>query len=796
MSKPAIEFYEFGPFRLDPVRRLLLKGTEPVSVTSKVFDTLLALLESSGEVLEKDELMERVWGDTIVEEASIAQNIFVLRKALGERANEHQYVVTVPGRGYRFVASVNEVRSNGDGPGELERIADTAPSKDGEARDDTLADVLTEIKGIKQESEAHPKVVYSVQTDASQHAKAARGSGPAELQSTQVESDHIDKGTPARKTSSAEYLVSEIKQHRMGLLVTFAILLGVVALSYGVYRFAAPHGSNAHFQNLNKMKFTPLTTVGSAIDATVSPDGRLIVFVQLENGEYSLWTKAVATDSAIQIVPPTEAIGMGKTTFSPDGNYVYYSVTETSGPEVIYQVKVLGGTPKKVLTKDFASPITFSPDGKQFAFVGDCGETQLTIVNTDGTGERILARGSRNESFSGGGPSWSPDGKIIATGAFVAGSTARQVVMVGVAVKNGEVKPLSQQSWNNLGRVEWFRDGSGLVLTAQEKPADKSQLWQLSYPGGEVRRITNDLDDYGPVSLTTDSGALVTTRARKSSNIWVVPNGDASQARQLTSRGEAREGAAGVAWTPEGSIVYSSKAAGGVYSNIWVMSADGSNPRQLTDAPANDWFPAVSPDGRYIVFSSNLSGKFNLWRMDMNGGNLEQLTNGLAAYAPDFSPDGRWVACMFKDHGEMSIWKFPVDGGSPVQLNETSAAVPTISSDGKLIAYDTYDAQAEKKTKAVIISSESGAPVKVLDYTPLWNTGLQWSPDDSSIIYINLRQGGANLWRLPLDGSPAQQLTAFKSEQIFSFHFTHDGRQLVCARGTTTSDVVMISETK
>jgi Tol biopolymer transport system component len=151
---------------------------------------------------------------------------------------------------------------------------------------------------------------------------------------------------------------------------------------------------------------------------------------------------------------------------------------------------------------------------------------------------------------------------------------------------------------------------------------------------------------------------------------------------------------------------------------------------------------------------------------------------------------------MFGSQGKMSIWKVPVDGSSPVQLTETHGATPTFSSDGKLIAYDAYDERAEKKTKVVIIPSEGGAPVRVLDYTPLWNTGLQWSPDDSSIIYTNLRQGGANLWRLPLDGSPAQQLTDFKSEQIFNFEFTLDGHQLVCARGTITSDVVMIGDLK
>lgn len=109
MAKPAGQLYEFGSFRLDASRHLLWRNGEPVHLTSKCFDILLALTESSGAVLSKDELMQRVWPDSFVEESNLTYNISVLRKALGERADEHRYIVTVPGRGYQFVAGVSEV---------------------------------------------------------------------------------------------------------------------------------------------------------------------------------------------------------------------------------------------------------------------------------------------------------------------------------------------------------------------------------------------------------------------------------------------------------------------------------------------------------------------------------------------------------------------------------------------------------------------------------------------------------------------------------------------------------------
>jgi DNA-binding winged helix-turn-helix (wHTH) protein len=102
MTKLAEYSYEFGPFRIDAVKRLLLRDGELVSLTPKCFEMLLALVESGGEVIGKNKLIERVWPDSFVEEGNLTYNISMLRKALGERASEHQYIVTVPGRGYRL----------------------------------------------------------------------------------------------------------------------------------------------------------------------------------------------------------------------------------------------------------------------------------------------------------------------------------------------------------------------------------------------------------------------------------------------------------------------------------------------------------------------------------------------------------------------------------------------------------------------------------------------------------------------------------------------------------------------
>lgn len=113
MNESPGQLYAFGPFHLDAVRRVLRRDSELVALKPKVCELLLVLIEQRDRVMDKDELMQRLWPDTAVEENNLTVNMSALRKALGESASEHRYIVTVPGRGYRFVASVKEMKEGG-----------------------------------------------------------------------------------------------------------------------------------------------------------------------------------------------------------------------------------------------------------------------------------------------------------------------------------------------------------------------------------------------------------------------------------------------------------------------------------------------------------------------------------------------------------------------------------------------------------------------------------------------------------------------------------------------------------
>src|SRR5215213_3699423 len=108
MGDTRRHIYEFGPFRVDVPRRLLLREGVPLRLPAKAFEILLVLIEEQGRVVEKDELLRRVWPDAVVEENNLTVNVSALRKSLGESPQEHRYLLTVPGHGYQFVADVRE----------------------------------------------------------------------------------------------------------------------------------------------------------------------------------------------------------------------------------------------------------------------------------------------------------------------------------------------------------------------------------------------------------------------------------------------------------------------------------------------------------------------------------------------------------------------------------------------------------------------------------------------------------------------------------------------------------------
>ena len=589
----------------------------------------------------------------------------------------------------------------------------------------------------------------------------------------------------------------------IGGLVIAALLVG--GLSYGIYKWVAPQGKTG--TSFQPAKLQRLTTSGRASDAAISPDGKYVAHVKSDAGQRSLWLRQVATTSDTQIVPPSPLNYYG-VTFSKDGDYIFYVQGEPNNPgtRTVYQVAVLGGASRKVI-ENVNSPISLSPDGERLAFMrgsstqaSSSDRTALIVANVDGTGEREVAvRKLIDGAYSNGGPSWSPDGKRLASSVTV-GPPSEAVggnIVVEVQVESGAERAITSEKWPpgaglGTGGVAWLADGSGLIVIAPEQGTFSVQLWHISYPGGEVRKVTNDLNNYNRLSVTADSSALVTVQTEGEMNLWVAPQGDSDRVTQISS--SRSDGQLGMSWMPGGKIVYASRGSG--FFDIWSIEQDGKNQKQLTANAGANYYPWATPDGRYIVFTSTRARSTrSIWRMDPDGGNLKQLTEGPGDVFPQSSPDGRWVVFVSTRSGLVRVWKVSIDGGDPVQLTDKWTQNPTVSPDGSLVACFYREDQPNAPVKVAIISFAGGELVRLLDVprSVTGPAGLRWTPDGRALTFIDTTGGVSNIWSLPLDGSPPKQLTDFKTDQIFWFDFSRDG-QLALSRGKQTSDVILIRD--
>ena len=669
-------------------------------------------------------------------------------------------------------------------PQALEWIVAEAMTKDLDERCQTAKEMLGKLKRLKQRIELGDSNLLSLPPRLSTAGDAVS----ATTQPAAVVSTH--------EISSVEFVSSKISKHKKIAAAAITLCLMVASVvGYALYQlFTRP-------KEFGPVRMTALTTGGKINtddingQLSISPDGKYVVCAANDNKQQaSLWLRQVSTNSLVRIVPPENG-GYLATTFSPDGEMIYYvAVLERNNfVPTLYRVPVLGGTPGKVLDRVF-SAIAFSHDGSQFAFVRRNQEDMaLLVANTDGSGEpRTIAVLKQPNGFSTSGPSWSPDGKRIACGMFH-GTGAGYSTIVEVPIEGGVPQTMGSQKWAIVGRVLWVADGSGLIMAAQpEFSSIGTQIWFLPASGGEARRITNDLNGYGDVSLglTADSGTIATIQQVNTSGIWITqPGQDQSQAQQVVKTNLPET----VRWTADGKLVYAVRI--GENWDIWIANGDGSDGKQLTADPFIDQQPSACANGQYIVFQSNRSRSRNIWRMNADGTNQKQLTDGnfVDAY-PVCSADGRFVVFMSGRSGTWAIWKVGMDGGAPVQLTNHTSESPMISPDGKSIAYYYTDEQANSQPKISIIPFEGGAPLKTVDLPrSVQPISFAWMPDGKSIAYLDNSSGILNVWSKPIDGSAPKQLTNFKSEFVNSFSISHDGR-IAVYRFSATRDIVLIKD--
>jgi eukaryotic-like serine/threonine-protein kinase len=681
-------------------------------------------------------------------------------------------------------------------PVELERIVRKALRKSADERYQIVKEMAIDLRSLRRDMELDLQLERSVAPSrtgaggatAVQYGKVATGKDRI-LDTAELEDSRL---TTARETSRIGSWPI-----RIGLIVLGTLLLAGAA--FGIYKiFQRTETKAAPFQRINVSK---LTTSGTALFASISPDGKYVAYVRSEGGKQSLWLRQVESAGQLEIVPPTEGLYYGLL-FSPEGNFIYYGYAPNSDSAVdIYKVPVLGmgANPVKVNPRD--GPAKLSHDGKRIAFVRHDHEKRtdsIVVANADGSNEQTLVSQKWPDQFVWDWvttPVWTPDDQRLNLPLVKSDSRGFYVTIYEVRVSDRAENTiaLSPQRFEQPGQLHLLSDASGVIMSAKAQGASFSQIWYLGRDGS-AKTITNDLSDYRGVTLTANSKSFITIQTQTLSNIWLAPKDDTTHAAQITS-GVGRY--FDLSWASDGKILYASDASGS--ADIFEMATNGGAVKQLTSGMNRNYAPDVSPDNRFIVLHSNRSGIFQIWRMDRDGSNPVQLTTGNSeSNWPQFSADSRSVIYQHFESGVSgTLWRVPVEGGPPQKIVEGFAVRPALSPDGKWLGFWHNEGQANARWRLGVMALEGERQVKFFDVSPTvqvqWDTMVRWGSDSRSLTYLDHRRGIDNLWAQSIDGGPPKQLTNFTESAIFSFDWSREG-QLVASRGVLTTDVVLISD--
>lgn len=723
--------YMFDGFRLDGDRMLLYRGELPTALPPKAVETLAVLVRNRGEIVCKDELIDAIWKGSVVEESNLTQYLYLIRKTLGVRADGRPYIETLRKRGYRF---------DSDTFG-LEILPSAVDAK-----------IESTFSGASGDVHAFDR--------------------------------HSEIGEPASATQSSRRMFAIVAGVQAALLVM--VVGAVVWFNSGAAVVKEKEG---------QVELLRLTDGIEVIDAAVSPDGKYFAYTEVDGARSRMWVQQTGQTNRQEVLPWTERI-VGPKTFSPDSQNIYYIEWDTANGSSLFRVPTFGGSPVKVVS-GLIGTASFSADGQKFAFYRyEKAEklSQIVIRETGGTGAEKVVFAWKDEA-PGANVAMSPDGKRIAFTSLSFRDLGGNCGFYIIEVNDPKVESLSKEKWEGCGRIAWRPDGSGIYSIAT-KDGDgystrRDQLYFISYPDGQSRRVTVDGVRHQLTSLSvTENNSVLVVPYNRVSQIWAMdPNGDVRTAYQIT-KGMA-DGRAGIAPMADGRVAYIGRT--GENLSIWTMNADGSDHTQLITEPQFMEELRAGGDGRFLFFSVPRGRQNDLYRINTDGTDLRQITNGPRVIDSGVSHDGKWIvyggSVMNGLNRKDDIWKMQIEGGEPIRLNAPGCDMPHFSPN------DLYISCVEAQTRAKILSAADGTVLKTFELLPrsTVNFGARWSPDGKALVYIVTEKDISNLWLHPIDGAQPRRLTDFTAGSIYHFAYSLDGTRLFIARGNQIRDAVLIS---
>ncbi len=714
MEKLRNRFFEFGEFRLDTVERTLFKNGLPVEIHLKTLDILIVLVEHNGQLVGKDELMNMVWGDTIVEEGNLKNRISLLRKALDDPPDKSHFIQTMPRRGYKFIAPVISL-PNDDSNYLIEKYQ--------------RADIS--VDEIEEDNQIDTKVAY--------------------------------KSLPVANRDLG--FLSTLKHNKTALTV-FALVVIIFVGTFLLYRLFANQKPKFSF---DKMKITKLNKPGHGF-SMISPDGKYLAY----EDDVGLWVKAVNVENGRRLMPRMEG-ATWSISFSKDSSDVFYTVANEKHPNgIAYQISILGGQPRVFLEN---KPGVLSPDFTRLLFNIDNRLTVSNLERSDektlitaGKDETVIhvcwSKDGRKIYYSsrpkdrsvvrifeisvdGGVPK--ALGKPIETSKLIVSpfpddggllliildETTGLRQLWFMSQPDGELQRITNDS-NDYWYGTVTEDGKAIFAYHGYSLRD---MWVADVPNlDNANNISTRASDFEDVRWTTDNRLLFTASESGQwgkKEIWII-NPDSTQEQKLTHNGKNNRSPF---MSLDGRyIVYRSISNG--LRQIFVMDSNGRNERQITSESEN-MVPGISYDNKWVLFVRNMTD--NICKVPIEGGASINVTDDPTPPEPTWamSPDGKFFAYIFLDEKKKQtlIGVKSVEGGDKIKVYDAPEIAGSIlqqwTNEGLLIS--------TKDNQIMLLPHDGSKAKKFLTHDPKDLISMRISqgfgsyrvsPDGKRIVYI------------------------------------------------------------
>lgn len=712
MSNECNNLYEFAGCRFDGVKGKLWKNGELILLSPKSSELLNLLLERNGEFVTKEEIFEKVWKDTFVEDGVLTQNIYTLRKALGKNGDGEPLIENKTRLGYRITVPVFLQESN---------------------------------KARSEESEKAGKFTFSL--------------------------SHF--------------------------LIFFSIIIAL-ALAFFAYRYFSTE-TIVTTSRLEKIRIQKITDTADILFPTLSADGNLAAY---KRGE-SVFIKDLTSNAETKLdVPNVKRFGFMQ--FSADGKFLYLrNRASYQIPSDILKVSRFGGEAVKIV-ENVWSGFSLSPDEKQIVFARAFPNENrhvLTIKNLENNTETdVLTANSPEEIRLRSYPAFSPDGAKIVSIFERQNQGFDKIVIYDLKTKQTE--SLAFNNFNQVEQVLWLSNKNSLLISARESKF--YQLWEISLSDKKTSRVTNDLNIWLAPTISADGKKLLTTQNNFFTNLWTIESENVNAEKQITFGISNRDGFYGIDYFPNGEIVYTSNEGESGDGNIWRINPANGERRQLTDkAGKRNENPAVSPDGKFIYFASNRSGKLAIWQIEADGKNPKQITSGENSNDafPNISPDGAWLYFIRKSGKTSAVFRKSLTENREEQLTESEKFAPinflALSPDGKFFGFhnlsDKIQADNPQQVhQVVVVETENPQNVKT------FNIGgripyIFWTADSLSFDFVVPLGDGDEIRRQSLAEEKLQVLRKFPKEEIYFITHSPDGKTFLIARGRQQNDAVLLT---